>query len=465
MKVVTTVLAGAVAAAGTLAVLAAGCGRPAATEESASAPPPAAPAALASNGMRVRWQTGVLPAPGTHLTRVWVRRGYVVARGSDNRVYVVDAETGVRLWSQALATPHETVWPPALHGDRLWFATTTRLLGFRGADGENIVQEALAPAGETPSEEAEEETTETGQAATPRRGPSPRWAGSRETVRRVEAKVARLERQRADLDRLLAHETESIELAFAPSGPPTTNGSHVYVPDAKGWLQAVSIRPRLVSWGRWTDDAVTAGPVVDAARVYFASHNGTVYASTQNVRRVVWEYQTEGPIKADLRMTETGLLLVGSLDYSLYALNGASGVLEWEGLPNRRYNAGEPIRTPPYTFGRQIFLFTAGAGLTVLDTTTGKREWQLDAGRDLVTADADTVYIVSRGNDLLAADRRTGEVRFAIPLRAGTLIGINETGTGLLYLATPEGQVLAVRQATEEERGEAEEAPPVRVLK
>jgi len=459
MKGVTTILAGTIAvAAGAAAMLAAGCGQPAGRGESASAPPPVAPAALASNGMRIRWQTGAILAPGTHLTHVWVRRGYVVCHGSDHRVYVIDAETGVRLWSAVLAASHETVWPPALHGDRLWFATTTRLMGFRGSDGKNIVQEAL-----TPSETVLTPETETAMTAKPA-GQTVQWAGAREAARRVEAQVARLERHRADLDRLLAHETEAIDLEFGPSGPPATDGSHVFIPDAKGWLQAVSIRPQIVSWGRWTGDAVTAGPVVDATRVYFASHNGTVYASTQNVRRILWEYQTEGPVTADLRMTETGILLAGSLDYSLYAFDGASGVPEWSELPNRRYNAGEPIRKPPYTFGEQVFLFTARAGLTVLDTTTGKVRWQLADGYDLITADAETVYVLGRGNDLLAVDRQTGEVRFAIPLRPGALVGINETGTGMLYLATPEGQVLAVRKATEEEKAEEEEEP-VRVLR
>jgi len=431
--------------AGLAAVLAGGCAQPTGPGEGDVPPPPAAPAALASNAMAVRWHSQLFLTPKTHLSDLWVRGGYLVGRGSDHRVYVLDAESGVRLWSADLADAHETLWPPAVHRDRLWFATSTRLMGFRGADGKNIVKESLASTPEPTATLAEGAAGETEEA------PAPTGGSSTAAQRRAAAEIARIERRRQELNRLLATNENAVPLDFAPAGPPATDGSHIFVPDAKGWLQAVAIRPGLVSWGRWTEDAVTAGPAVDAARVYFAGHNGMVYASNQSIRRIIWQYQTEGAIVADLRLTDSGMVLVGSTDYSLYAFGGTSGTLEWTQLPNRRYNAGEPIRKPPYTFGEQVFLFTRAAGLTVLDTSTGKTQWRLKDGADLITADAHTVYVLGRGNDLLAVNRESGKVRFAIPLRHGTRIGINETGTGVLYFATADGHVWAIARSTEPE--------------
>jgi len=446
MKHATRAWAAAMAlAVGLGAVLVGGCAQTVGTGK--GAPPPLAPASLTTNAMTVQWQSKASLAPNTHVVDVWVRGGYVLLHGSDHRVYILHAESGLRLWSADLAGEDVTLWPPAIHRDQLWFVTTTSLMGFRGTDGENIVEEVLTPgpaeaAATEPEEEEEAEEEEAVQL------PSA-WPGSAAARRHVTAEISRTERREAELARFLAEEQQTLELAFAPSGPPATDGAHVFVPDAKGWLQAVSLRPDLVSWGRWTDGAVTAGPVVDAARVYFAGHNGMVYASAQNMRRIVWQYQTEGAVRADLRLTDTGMVLVGSTDYSLYAFNGASGALEWDQLPNRRYNAGEPIRKPPYTFGEQIFLFTQNAGLTVLDATTGKVQWRLDVGRDLITADADTVYVMGGGNDVLAIDRTSGKERFAIPLRSGTRFGTNETGTGVLYFASPDGNVWAIARNPE----------------
>jgi len=433
---------------GVLAVAAPGCGPAGRGDE--DLPLPVAPVVLTGNHMEIRWQTRALLAPGTHLTDVWVVGGFLVCHGSDHRVYVIDAKTGVRLWSKDLADPHETVWPPTAYKNDLWFATTTKLIGFHGADGRNIVAQAARGERETSRGKRQERRDAwhakviAGRMEQP--DEPPEYKIARAAAESQIASVEAVEQSREPL----AVDPVGIELAFAPSGRPATNGVHMYVPDGKGWLQAVSMVPGVVSWGRWTDDAVTAGPVADDALVYFAGRDGVVYASTQNVRRVVWQHQTEGAIVADLKRTEAGLILAASLDYSLYAFQGTSGRLDW------RYNAGERIRRAPYAFGTQVFVFTQQAGLTALDEN-GKVLWRLAEGDDVVTADNETVYVLSRGNDLLAVDRKEGKVRWGAPLRTASLIGTNETNTGILYLATPEGQVLAAARKQEVGQGAGED--------
>jgi len=433
---------------GVLAVAAAGCGP--ADRGDDDLPLPVAPVVLTGNHMEVRWQTRALLAPGTHLTDVWVVGEFLVCHGSDHRVYVIDAKTGVRLWSKDLADPHETVWPPTVYRNDLWFATTTKLIGFHGAEGRNIVDQAARSDREAARAKRQGRRDAWHAKVIARRmarpDEPPEYKITRAAAESQIASAEAIERARETL----TVDPVGVELAFAPAGRPATNGVHVYVPDGKGWLQAVSVVPGVVSWGRWTDDAVTAGPVADNALVYFGGRDGVVYASTQNVRRIVWQYQTEGAIVADLKRTEAGLVLAASLDYSLYAFQGASGRLDW------RYNAGERIRRAPYAFGTQVFVFTQQAGLTALDEN-GKVLWRLAEGDDVITADAETVYVLSRGNDLLAVDRKDGKGRWGAPLRAATLIGTNETNTGILYLATPEGQVLAAARKQEAGQGADED--------
>jgi hypothetical protein len=204
------------------------------------------------------------------------------------------------------------------------------------------------------------------------------------------------------IEALSGREVAGTDLEFTPSGRPITNGVHCFMPDAKGWLQAVGILPDVLSWGRVTADSLTATPVMDSAYVYFAGHNGAVYASQQHVRHVAWEFKTEGAIVADLQRTAKGLILVGSLDYTLYAFQGASGRLLW------RFNAAEPIRTTPYVAGKQVFLFTKGAGLRVLEGNNGRVQWTLADGADFLSADLKVAYILSRKGDVLVVDRAAG---------------------------------------------------------
>ena len=340
---------------------------------------PLAPAAVADKGLEILWKAEFIPDPGTTLGRLWLRDKYLVACGSDLRIYAINAATGVRLWSQGTAKPFQTAWPPALDKDNLWVATTTQLLGIDGVTGRIF---------------------------------------------------------------------QTINLDFAPAGHPVANGVYAFVPDAKGWLQAVSLLPQAVPWGRWTEDSVTAGPVLDASLVFFASQTGMVYASAQNVRRVVWEYKTEGAVVGDLARTDTGLVLIASLDYSLYAIQGTSGRMVW------RYNAGEPIRATPHPAGNQVFIFTREAGLTALDAANGRMEWTLAEGADFIAADPKVVYVRSRSGDIVGVDRPDGKVRFTLTPLKDAIVAVNDGTSGVIYVALPGGQAMAVAP-----KGRAEEAP------
>jgi len=361
-----------------------GGGRPSASKAD---PFPIAAGALGDKGMQVLWQTELMLDNEPPLANLWLCGRFLVGRAADNRLFAINAATGVRLWSRQVAEPYQKVWQPAVDKDNLWVATTTKLLGIGGLDGKQLL---------------------------------------------------------------------TVDLDFSPAGQPLTNGAHVFIPDAKGWLQAVSILHRGVSWGRWTDDAVTAAPALDSSLVYFGSQSGVVYASTQNVRRIQWEHQTEGAIVADLQHTKTGLVLVASLDYTLYAFAGPSGRVAW------KYNAGEPLRKTPYAIGNQVFVFTPEAGLTTLDATSGKKQWTLADGADFVSADTETVYVIGRSGRLLAVSRTDGKVKFDFALRPGTLVAVNETDSGIVYLATPNGAIMAIARKglpAEEKKPEPAETP------
>jgi len=366
------------AACGMAALVAsAGCGRPQAGGTELA---PVVPLSLVAGGMHVVWHTPLTLDPPTRVTEAWVRGGYLVCRAGNNRIYVLNAASGVLLWSRRMAEPYQDVYAPAVYQDTLYVASTTKLTALRVSDGRVL--------------------DETG-------------------------------------------------LDFAPAGGIVTNGEHCYIPAWGGWLQAVALVPKTMSWGRWTEGAMTAAPALDSTSVFFGSQSGEILASAQNTRRVSWVYQTEGPIVADLKRTKSGLILAASLDYSLYAINGSSGRREW------RFDAGEPLKTPPYADGGQVFVFADGIGLVVLDEATGRIQWRETDAQAYVGVDADTLYSRSRDDLLVAAARTDGAKRFAVPLRADTLVAVNETGTGVLYLVTEEGLVQALAR-----KGAPEEAAP-----
>ena len=182
-------------AAGLTLAMAAGCRGP---QARGPEPMPVAPGVLEANGMEVAWHTSLTPAPGTRLARMWhstdAARGgegaskgaLLVGLGSDNRIYVVDAATGMRMWSDLAAPAHETVWRPVLLGDTLWVVSTTEVKSYRASNGTRL---------------------------------------------------------------------RKIGFEFGASGNPATNGRHCFIPDTRGYLEAVKVDPEaeVLPWHRWTE--------------------------------------------------------------------------------------------------------------------------------------------------------------------------------------------------------------------
>ncbi len=373
--------AAALAAVMTAAALLAGCteagkGRTGRRAETPARPMPAAEAALGDARMEVLWTTPIEVYPETQLNKLWLIGPYLVARGSDNRLYLSDASTGVRRWQQVFAKPFQSVHRPAYFGprDEMWVPTTTRLVGLEAATG-------------------------------------------------------------------LVREREPLR--FMPAGGASTNGSHVYIPEVRGYLKAVAIGPDVYDWDRWTRGVVTTRPVLYESLVFWASHSGEIFASAQNMRRIVWQYTAEDACEADVKLSGAGNLLVPSVDYMVYAFRATSGAPQWQ------FPAGEPVRKPAYPHDGQVFVFTESAGCTCLDETTGQPVWDLKEGDDFVAGEDEVVYLRGRAGDLLVVNRDDGAVAGRVPLVAGTLVALNETGDGRLYLTTPAGEMMAAARMKE----------------
>jgi hypothetical protein len=400
---------------GLVAMAAVGCGHSAVGGKMSQDIYPLDPKVLDANGMEVVWHTNATLATDPVLKRLWLTNQYLVACDRENRIYTVDARTGVRMFSARVAESYQTVWQPAAYKDILYVPTTTTLWSFQGVDG--------------------------------------RDAGHKKTD-------------------------------FAPSGGAATNGYMVFVPDARGWLQAVAVSKTYVDWnfwagggvtgeavandgveealkdkgestwnfnvkgkdvkgwrgldwGRWTEEPITSQPVIDGQRVYFAGQDGVVYASQQGMRHVDWEHKAEGPFKADLTRTKNDLVLAPCLDYTLYALS-SGGRVAWA------YNSGERLDRKAFSTGNQVFVFTPDAGMTALDTAAGRKQWAVAEGAEFVSSSPDTAYILSRKHELMAINRADGKVKWSIPVPHGVLFAPNETDNGLIYMTTRVGNLVAI---------------------
>ncbi len=328
-------------------------------------------AVLSLEGLDTLWYTQLIMPEGTQVTRLWLSGDTLLACGTDNRVYCVDAATGQRLWSRQLADPFQTVFRPTVYGEDVWIATTLHLWRIRLDDGDVLDKRVLD---------------------------------------------------------------------YAPGAGATTNGTHVFYAGARGWVQAFAIVDDALSWGRWMPETMSARPVLASSVVVAGTQGGQVVAMNQSRRYTVWDYQAEGPILGDPKVSEANLVIVPTLDYSVYAFEASSGVMRW------RFNAGEPVTQTAWPTGEQVLVFTDRNGMRVLDGSSGVPAWQLEGGRDYVAADPETITVLTDEHVMAVLERDKGEVRLAVPLRPSAVVAQNGSLDGTVYVTTPTGVLVALRQ-------------------
>lgn len=125
------------------------------------------------------------------------------------------------------------------------------------------------------------------------------------------------------------------------------------------------------------DCQIAAGIAADGPLVYFGTRSGAVYCADLRRRTVVW---TNSASRAETFTTpalNSQLIVIGSFDGSLYALDRASGALVWTfttpGTP------GNPV-----FHGEDIFFGDRGT-LRAISATFGKERWSVAISDEIET--------------------------------------------------------------------------------
>ncbi|NUN71192.1 MAG: PQQ-binding-like beta-propeller repeat protein [Bacteroidetes bacterium] len=131
-----------------------------------------------------------------------------------------------------------------------------------------------------------------------------------------------------------------------------------------------------------------------------------------------WSFTARGPFIGSA-VAADGLIIAGSLDSTLYALDTADGSLRWT------YRASAPIRSTPCSDGRTLYL-NAGGSLIALNTKDGSVRWRFRTRGEKVYSpyayadyyqsspvfDGGTVYVGSGDGHVYAVRSSDGSLRW-----------------------------------------------------
>lgn len=219
---------------------------------------------------------------------------------------------------------------------------------------------------------------------------------------------------------------------------PTVSGDVVYIGTADGRLYAVRAADGSAIWSFSTKGAINSTPAVDHGTVFVSSRDGNIYAFDAATGQQRWSFASAGerrftapgihgmtpkaelmPDPFDVFLSSPtvvdGTVYVGSGDHNIYALDAATGKLQW------KFATGNVVHASPAVADGVVYVGSWDRYFYALNARSGALVWKFETGDDRAiynqvgiagsAAVSDgTVYFGCRDSKLYALEARTGRL-------------------------------------------------------
>jgi outer membrane protein assembly factor BamB len=144
-----------------------------------------------------------------------------------------------------------------------------------------------------------------------------------------------------------------------------------------------------------------ASPAIRGDHLYVGTYGGEVAAVDWKQAEIAWRKATgmaQAPIHSSAAVTED-LVVVGSRDKSVTALDRQTGAIAWNFLTRGR------VDSSPAIVGHRVFIGSADGNLYELNLANGKEVWKFNAGKPISAGPA-----IGDGVLVIGSESRDGKV-------------------------------------------------------
>lgn len=186
---------------------------------------------------------------------------------------------------------------------------------------------------------------------------------------------------------------------------PLIVGEWIYVASLYKQIDRYKFDTGSKSWTFKTEDLLHSSPALDDNILVVGSDDGAVYALDAETGKLVWKFQTGACIYAT-PLIKNGFVFIGSFDNYLYALNLHSGKLVWKFKTTAKIYHGGASVEDKLVFGSNDH------HVYCLNTETGKLNWKFTAKSLISTSPVISnkkVFIGSTDHHYYCLDLDSGE--------------------------------------------------------
>ncbi len=207
---------------------------------------------------------------------------------------------------------------------------------------------------------------------------------------------------------------------------PAADNDYLYLPLAGGSILCLKNEDGHLAWKAEIGGELSASPVADERGVYVASEMGRSNSAEPRATGALrllskvtgvtlWMRTLPMPIRGALFLHQ-GMLIGGTSDGRVYAVNAGSGELRWI----RQFPF--PFNSIPTTSGPQVYIGAEDGSLLCLDSATGQTLWRYrtrGAVRGRAALIAGLVCFGSADGYVYALEETNGKLRWRVRTGAG----------------------------------------------
>jgi eukaryotic-like serine/threonine-protein kinase len=168
-------------------------------------------------------------------------------------------------------------------------------------------------------------------------------------------------------------------------------------------------------WSYPAKDSIESSAAIAEGIVYMGSMDSSLYAIDLDSGKLRWRYETKGPIQESSPCIHNKVVYIGDLNGVLHAVNADTGKSRWT------FKAEGEIKSSPNCIGNRIYFGSYDQNLYCLSADTGALIWKYTTEGPVhcsPSIDKGYVYISGCDETFRAIDAVSGKQAFSIPLGA-----------------------------------------------